>query len=115
MLFYNNKINYLYNAAGVKVKKVVTDGTKVVSIDYLNGFQYKNGVLQFFPTAEGYVDYTPPGAGSSLTMGIYNYVYQYKDHLGNVRMNYTYAAPFLKGPSKPFLQAAPKMSAYLQS
>ena len=51
--------------------------------DYLNGFQYKGGVLQFFPTAEGYVDYT-------ASLGTYSYVYQYKDHLGNVRMNFAF-------------------------
>ncbi|WP_281925798.1 RHS repeat domain-containing protein, partial [Flavobacterium collinsii] len=38
-----------------------------------------NGVLKFFPTAEGYVE--PQGSS-------YNYVYQYKDHLGNIRLSY---------------------------
>ncbi|MGZ7223051.1 hypothetical protein ACXWPH_10650, partial [Streptococcus pyogenes] len=46
----------------------------------LYGFQYLNGVLQFFPHAEGYVK--PTGTNSYL------YVYQYKDHLGNVRLSY---------------------------
>ncbi|MGN8177152.1 RHS repeat domain-containing protein, partial [Flavobacterium sp. 22076] len=35
--------------------------------------------LKFFPTAEGYIE---PSAGS------YKYVYQYKDHLGNIRLSY---------------------------
>jgi RHS repeat-associated protein len=80
-----NKIVYLYDAAGKKLKKTVTENNVTVEIDYTNGgFQYKGGNLQFFPTAEGYVDVTRLGA-----LKIYNYVYHYKDHLGNVRMNYT--------------------------
>jgi RHS repeat-associated protein len=63
----------------------VTEGTVVVEVDYLDGYQYKNGVLSYFPTAEGYVDYTVSKWGA-----VFNYVYQYKDHLGNVRVNYTY-------------------------
>jgi RHS repeat-associated protein len=55
-------------------------------VDYLDGgYQYKNGMLTFIPTAEGYVDVTPVCGGVA-----YNYIYQYKDHLGNVRVNYTY-------------------------
>jgi len=46
-------------------------------VDYLDGFQYENGVLKFFPTAEGYFD---AEAGK--------YVYHYTDHLGNVRISY---------------------------
>jgi RHS repeat-associated protein len=36
--------------------------------------------LQFFPTAEGYV---------KNTNGIYSYVFNYTDHLGNVRLSYS--------------------------
>ena len=50
------KINYTYDASGTKLRKVVTDGTTVNTTDYLDGFQYKDGVLQFFPTTEGYVN-----------------------------------------------------------
>jgi hypothetical protein len=48
-------IVYIYNANGQKVKKIVTTTTPsgVVTTDYLTGFQYKDNVLQFFPTAEG--------------------------------------------------------------
>src|SRR5690606_4807409 len=48
--------------------------------DYLHGFQYLNNELEFFPHAESYVK--PNGTNSYL------YVYQYKDHLGNVRLSY---------------------------
>jgi RHS repeat-associated protein len=73
-------IVYVYNATGQKLKKVVTQGTTVTTTDYLGGYQYVNNTLQFFPTAEGYV---------SLSGTTYSYTYQYKDHLGNVRLSYT--------------------------
>lgn len=74
-------IVYLYNAAGQKVQKIVTviSPASVTTTDYLGGYQYDNSALKFFPTAEGYVE---PVSGS------YKYVYQYKDHLGNVRLSY---------------------------
>lgn len=80
--------NYTYRADGVKVKKLF--GT--VETQYLDGFQYKytepwedpNGTmtaaemkLRIIPTAEGYYD-------ALRKM----YFYSYKDHLGNVRLNY---------------------------
>jgi RHS repeat-associated protein len=73
-------IVYVYNATGQKLKKVVTQGTTVTTTDYLGGYQYVNNALQFFPTAEGYV---------SLTGTTYSYTYQYKDHLGNIRLSYS--------------------------
>ena len=77
---YGDNIKYLYDASGQKLQKKITEGSTVTTIDYLDGFQYKNGVLLFFPTSEGYVDHTGEN---------YNYVYNYTDHLGNVRMSYT--------------------------
>jgi len=79
--FATGKITYTYDATGTKVKKTVQPNSGVAqTTDYLYGFQYLNGQLQFFPHAEGYVK--PNGTNSYL------YVYQYKDHLGNVRLSY---------------------------
>ena len=92
IIFLNNstkKINYIYNAVGVKIRKIVTNGTVVSTTDYLNGFQYYKAtstaavVLKYFPPAEGYVSVTTSGTTNS-----YNYVFTYKDHLGNVRVSY---------------------------
>lgn len=81
-----NNISYLYDANGKKLKKTVTvdnpavaGGVAVKTMHYLSGFHYDGDVLKFFPTAEGYVTYTS---------GQYNYVYNYTDHLGNVRVSY---------------------------
>ncbi|MCX2682189.1 RHS repeat-associated core domain-containing protein, partial [Galbibacter sp. EGI 63066] len=69
-------ISYIYDATGVKLKKTVSTG-KVT--EYAGNYIYENNQLQFFNHAEGYV--TPNGSD-------YDYVYQYKDHLGNVRLSY---------------------------
>jgi len=45
--------------------------------DYLDGFQYENEKLKFFPTSEGFYNAERE-----------EYVYNYTDHLGNVRVSY---------------------------
>ena len=87
IVFENEKyISYIYNAVGVKLQKFVNDMANPVTTDYLSGFQYSSAAaqnpyngLQFFPHAEGYVD----AYGNQ-----FNYVYNYTDHLGNIRLSY---------------------------
>ncbi|WP_163410243.1 DUF6443 domain-containing protein [Flavobacterium ajazii] len=74
-----NTIEYIYNAAGQKLEKIVKEGTVTATTQYLGGYQYKNSVLEFFPTAEGYV---------KNENNVLSYVFQYKDHLGNIRLSY---------------------------
>ncbi|OYQ52167.1 hypothetical protein CHX27_00100, partial [Flavobacterium aurantiibacter] len=78
-----NRILYHYNAAGEKLLKLVRTNSPASEVvtEYIDGFQYKNGVLKFFPTAEGYVEFLDPTK--------FFYVYNYTDHLGNVRLSYT--------------------------
>ena len=82
----NTKITYLYNANGNKlsknVRKVATGNG--ATTDYLDGFQYRGNTLLFFPTSEGYVNNTV-----IATVNNYNYVFNYKDHLGNIRLSYS--------------------------
>ncbi len=78
-------ISYIYNALGQKVSKQVIHQSSSEQIntvtDYLGGYQYVGGILQHFPTAEGYV---------SVTNGKdFDYVYNHMDHLGNIRVSYT--------------------------
>jgi RHS repeat-associated protein len=70
----------------------VNDGTNITITDYLDGFQYNQQVLEFFPHAEGYVKATPTGLvppGTPPSTYAFNYVFNYTDHLGNVRVSYT--------------------------
>ncbi|REC49969.1 RHS repeat-associated core domain-containing protein, partial [Chryseobacterium pennipullorum] len=88
--------SYLYRADGVKVKKLFDN----LETHYLDGFQYKstflreswNGKgtfisdpnevpvlqLRIIPTSEGYYDVL-----------LNRYVYNFTDHLGNLRLSYT--------------------------
>src|SRR5690606_16321370 len=80
VFFDTGKISYTYDAAGTRLAKKVepTSGTTVTT-DYLGGFQYEDNDLQFFFQPEGYV---------KKDNNNYLYVFQYKDHLGNVRLSY---------------------------
>ncbi|MCY0979413.1 RHS repeat-associated core domain-containing protein, partial [Chryseobacterium sp. CY350] len=75
---------YNYRADGVKVSKSYYQGNSVKSTIYLDGFQYVTSPstvlvagLQFVPTSEGYFDFE-----KNL------YIYNYTDHLGNIRLSY---------------------------
>ncbi|MDC8104824.1 DUF6443 domain-containing protein [Chryseobacterium sp. PTM-20240506] len=98
---FTSTSTYLYRADGSKLRKQYnyqqknpTGGFDVSesSIEYFDGFQYSMesipGVncpkcpkptldLKFVPTAEGYYDFTNN-----------SYIYNYTDHLGNVRLGY---------------------------
>ncbi|AWG24521.1 DUF6443 domain-containing protein [Flavobacterium kingsejongi] len=80
----SQKIEYLYDAAGGKLEKITTDNTVIRKTSYRDGFQYMEGELGFFPTAEGYVR-----RNVVKNRVQFNYIYNYTDHLGNVRVSYT--------------------------
>ncbi|WP_271768684.1 DUF6443 domain-containing protein [Aquimarina algiphila] len=72
-------ITYIYDATGAKVKKITPSGSSLIETEYAGNNIYKNDQLQYMSTPEGYA--TPEGDS-------YRYVYQYKDHLGNIRLSY---------------------------
>lgn len=74
ILSVQGNTSYTYRADGVKIKKVI--GAKTT--DYVDGFQYENNLLKFIPTTEGYYNFENN-----------KYIYNYVDHLGNVRLSYT--------------------------
>ena len=76
-----NKIEYIYDATGVKLKKIVSTGT---TTEYAGNYIYENGSLQFFHTPEGYVE---PINASNYALG-FRHTFQFKDHLGNIRLSY---------------------------
>ncbi len=72
-------ITYIYDATGVKVKKIAPSGSSLIETEYAGKYVYKNGNLEFFNHPEGYVEKEADG---------YKYVYQFKDHLGSIRLSY---------------------------
>jgi RHS repeat-associated protein len=86
-----NQTGYLYRADGTKLAKFTGNPLFIGNrqVDYLDGFQYDTLVdlclgcpmqtanLKFVPTSEGYFDFE-----KNL------YIYNYTDHLGNVRLSY---------------------------
>ncbi|WP_282160411.1 RHS repeat domain-containing protein [Ulvibacterium marinum] len=51
-----------------------------MTTDYTGNFVYEGGNLQFLNHPEGYIE--PDGSGG------YDYIYQCKDHLGNIRLSF---------------------------
>ena len=74
-------ISYIYDATGVKLKKTVGGSVTLYAGNYIYSGSGSTQPLQFFSTPEGY-------ASPNNSNG-YDYIYQYKDHLGNVRLSYT--------------------------
>jgi len=79
-------IDYLYDATGRKLRKTVSDRfqgptPQESTSEYLSGFFYRQGGLEFFPSAEGRV-LSPRSTGQAD----YAYEYHYCDHLGNLRV-----------------------------
>ena len=81
----SKKITYIYAASGTKVQKAYITPTLSENrvTNYMGGFHYFKGLLKFVATSEGYVNATDVG-----DVYQFNYVYQYKDHLGNIRLSY---------------------------
>lgn len=85
-------INYTYNATGIKLDKkvIVPNGIvyKETVTSYASNYIYEKNIvnsniterLKFFNHPEGYVE--PNNSGN------FDYIYQYKDHLGNIRLSY---------------------------
>jgi RHS repeat-associated protein len=87
-------IKYQYDAAGNKLKKIVTDNTvvpaKITTSDYIGGFVYQNDTLQFLGHEEGRVR---PVFQTGQPVA-FKYDYFVKDHLGNVRLVLTEQTDF---------------------
>jgi RHS repeat-associated protein len=80
-------IAYTYNAAGTKLKKVVTDNTvlpvKTTTTLYFDGIIYQDEVLQSIKHEEGRIRFKPAVGAIAAA---FEFDYMIKDHLGNVRM-----------------------------
>ena len=79
------RIEYTYDAAGIKLKKEVYEGVNLMGItNYVGSFVYEDDNLQFIHTAEGRA--LAPGSIDGFSHSDFLYEYHYKDHLGNLRM-----------------------------
>lgn len=81
----SKSIEYIYNGTGTKLKKIIKDGSNITNTEYSGYYIYQKvntnlPVLQFISHHEGYV---------SNDSGNLKYVYNYSDHLGNIRLTYT--------------------------
>ncbi len=111
-------ISYVYDATGVKLEKKIINTTGIIphsiTTQYAGNYVYSDNeiegtmMLEFFNHPEGYVIPLPdnpdgtkneksvksfttdPGGGpGNITYSSYSYVFQYKDHLGNIRLSYS--------------------------
>ncbi len=102
--FYDNDINipgagiiaFRYDANGVKINKGESYPNLSETVNgqgYSGSFIYSKSsgnapyVLQSFNHSEGYIE--PERDPISQTIIGFDYIYQYKDHLGNVRLSYS--------------------------
>ncbi len=76
----NEKIEWLYSAAGEKLRKNTygSDGKLLICTDYVGGMEYRGEVLSIIGFSEGRIVRTPEDR--------FVLHYDLKDHLGNVRM-----------------------------
>ena len=90
-----SSISYFYDATGVKQQKIVNDQSNenVQDTYYAGNYIYKKAnaqaplALTFFNSEEGYIEpQFDPNKPTKITG--FNYTYQYKDHLGNIRLSY---------------------------
>ncbi len=79
------EVQYVYDAAGNKLKKIVQDfnTSTTKNTTYLGGAVYENDVLQFMGQEEGRIRFKPAAGAIAAS---FQYDYMLKDHLGNVRM-----------------------------
>ncbi len=93
------QIEYVYDASGIKLQKKVIEGIGVeTTISYSGNFKYKRlyagagtESLEFLNQPEGYVipTLTNTGPKGSPEYSNFDYVFQYTDHLGNIRLSYS--------------------------
>lgn len=85
-------IHYIYDAAGIKLKKITTDSTvtpvKITTTTYTGAYVYQNDTLQYISFEEGRLRAKRIDTSAAWTSANTRYYYDYfvKDHLGDIRM-----------------------------
>ncbi|MBD1364559.1 RHS repeat-associated core domain-containing protein [Mucilaginibacter sp. ZT4R22] len=75
----SKSINYFYDASGNKLRTVSANST-FGSTDYINGLQYKDGIIQTISTQDG--------LARRKSDGTFSYEFYLQDHLGNTRLSF---------------------------
>jgi RHS repeat-associated protein len=79
-------IEYVYDAAGNKLKKIVHETGKPDKVtDYISGFVYEDGQLQMMGHEEGRIRLAKQYYTNGDSAWTLQYDYFLKDHLGNIR------------------------------
>jgi RHS repeat-associated protein len=88
------KIEYTYNAAGIKLTMKNYQGTTLqLTTQYVGGFVYENSSLKFFSSPEGRV---------VKNGNTFEYQYAIADHQGNTRVVFSSVTPAPEAPTATF-------------
>jgi len=77
---HNGNLQYTYDAAGIKLRRVATDNGNVTTMDYAGNFVYENGTLKSINHPEGYIEKENDGS--------YTYIYMLTDMWQNNRISF---------------------------
>ncbi|KIA92333.1 hypothetical protein OC25_16740 [Pedobacter kyungheensis] len=73
-------LNYIYDAAGRKLRKVSTENGSTITREYVDGIEYNGNNIDIVRTEEGLAQRNGDNS--------YSYHYNLSDHLGNVRYTF---------------------------
>ncbi|WP_281986973.1 DUF6443 domain-containing protein [Aquimarina aggregata] len=77
---HNGNLQYTYDAAGIKLRRISTDNGNVNTMDYAGNFVYENGALKSINHPEGYIEKEDDGS--------YTYIYSITDMWQNNRISF---------------------------
>ncbi|WP_378182238.1 DUF6443 domain-containing protein [Aquimarina sp. SS2-1] len=91
-----NTINYVYDATGAKLRKRVVNNALTNITEYTGNYIYNASYSNNLPPGPYNSDETkltffnhPEGYTEPESDGTFMYIYQHKDHLGNIRLSYS--------------------------
>ena len=90
----NRKIEFVYDGTGMKLRKTTwQNGVILETRDYMDGFEYKDDLIERIAHTEGYITRREKRANEGTEfVGLGGLVFQYnyvlKDHLGNTRVSF---------------------------